>query len=72
MYESPFITGAKVRALRKKLGHSAQTCAEMVGLNNGSGWRRWEREGAKGTAAVLLLAMIDLPALRQHLAPADE
>lgn len=71
MADPPLLAGPKVRALRKMLDLSAEACAQMVGINDGAGWRRWERDGAKGVAAVFLTAMIDLPALRRHLQPKD-
>lgn len=60
------LDAAAVRAARETLGLSATEAASLVGLNDGAAWRKWERNGVSGPAAVLIRALIDSRAVRRH------
>lgn len=60
------LTGYQVRDARAKLSLSAAEAATLVGLNDGAAWRRWERGGVSGPGAVLLTALVESPAVREH------
>lgn len=55
----PTLSPAEVRTARADLGLTAAEAAALVGLNDGAAWRKWERLGVSGPAAVLLLALTD-------------
>lgn len=56
-----------VRETRRTLNLSASQAAKTVGLNDGSSWRRWERNGVTGPAATLVLALRESAAVRRYL-----
>lgn len=60
------IRADEVRAARSALRLSATEAAALVGINDGAQWRRWERDGVKGPAAVLLRAIIESRAVRRY------
>lgn len=49
-----FLSGTDVKAARKVLSISAAEAARCVGINDGAAWRKWERNGVSGPAAVLI------------------
>jgi predicted DNA-binding protein (UPF0251 family) len=56
----------EVRAVRTMLGLSASDAAAIVGLSDGAAWRKLERNGARGAAAKLLIAVRDSQAVRRY------
>lgn len=60
--------GEKLREIRSALGLSAQAMAKFVQVYDGSRIRKWERGEAEvpGPVAVLLTAIVESEAVRQH------
>jgi DNA-binding transcriptional regulator YiaG len=48
------LTGAEVKAARKAFSLSAAEAAAFFGINDGAAWRKWERNGVSGAAAILI------------------
>lgn len=63
---SPHVDGEDVRQARAALGLSASEAADIVGLNDGAAWRKWERNGVTGTGAVLVKALMESAAVRRY------
>lgn len=56
----------QVRTVRVMLGLSASGAADLVGLSDGAAWRKLERNGARGAAAKLLIAVRDSQSVRRY------
>jgi len=60
------LTPDEVRQARISLNISASSAAELVGLNDGAAWRKWERNGVSGPGAVLIRALLESHAVRRY------
>jgi DNA-binding transcriptional regulator YiaG len=58
------LSGPEVKAAREAFSLSAAEAAAFVGLNDGAAWRKWERNGVSGPAAVLIRLCLKSAAAR--------
>jgi DNA-binding transcriptional regulator YiaG len=61
------LSGAEVRAARETFSISASEAAAFFGLNDGAAWRRWERNGVSGSAAILIYLCLKSQAARSFI-----
>lgn len=60
------LSADETRAARAALGLSASEMAQVVGLNDGAAWRKWERMGVSGPGAVLVSALLTSQPIRRY------
>lgn len=61
------LTGGQVREARSQLGLTAAAAAAAFGLNDGAAWRKWERNGVSGPAALMIGLCLQSPEARAYL-----
>lgn len=61
------LTGDQVKQARSELGLTAAAAAAAFGLNDGAAWRKWERNGVSGPAALMIGLCLQSPEARVYL-----